>query len=64
MPRHEPARLETEPSATLSADDLALRLGVGRDHVERLADAGAIEPDAAGRFDPGDVHRFRLLLAF
>ena len=64
MPRREPARLATEPSATLSADDLALRLGVGRDHVERLADAGAIEPDAAGRFDPGDVHRVRLLLAF
>ncbi len=48
----------------ISADELALRLGLGRDRVERLANAGAIEPDDSGWFDPGDVHRVRLLLAF
>ena len=48
----------------VSADELALRLGVGRERVEQLAHAGAIEPDGAGWFDPGDVHRVRLLLAF
>ena len=48
----------------VSADELALRLGVGRDRVEQLADGAAIERDDAGRFDLGDVHRMRLLLAF
>ena len=48
----------------MSADDLAFRLGVGRDRVEQLADSGAIKSDTGGRFDPGDVHRVRLLLAF
>jgi adenylate cyclase len=49
---------------SLTVDELALRLAVGPDRVERLAFAGAIEPDADGRFRPGDVHRVRLLLAF
>ena len=49
---------------TLSADELALRLAVDRARVELLADAGAIERDPSGGFDPGDVHRVRLLLAF
>lgn len=48
----------------ISADELALRLGVARDRVAQLATAGAIEPDLDGWFDPGDVHRVRLLLAF
>lgn len=53
-----------QPSPHISADELALRLGVGRDRVAQLASAGAIEPDDDGWFDPGDVHRIRLLLAF
>lgn len=64
MSQHDSARVAREGSTHLSADDVALRLGVGRDRVEQLADLGAIERDANGRFDPGDVHRVRLLLAF
>jgi adenylate cyclase len=64
MSQHDSARVAREGSTHLSADDVALRLGVGRDRVEQLADLGAIERDADGRFDPGDVHRVRLLLAF
>ncbi len=52
------------PPIRITTDELALRLGVDRERVERLADAGAIERDAAGTFDPGDVHRVRLLNAF
>ena len=48
----------------ISADELALRLGVERDRVHELADAGALQPDADRLFDLGDVHRLRLLLAF
>ena len=48
----------------ISADELALRLGVDRERVRQLSSAGAIESDADGWFDPGDVHRVRLLLAF
>ena len=43
---------------------MALRLGVKRDGVDQLVAGGAIERDADGGFDPGDVHRVRLLLAF
>ncbi len=64
MPRRAPLPSATERRPSLTADDLALRLGVGRDRVEQLADAGAVERGADGRFDPGDVHRVRLLLAF
>ena len=32
--------------------------------MEQLAEFGVISPDPDGRFDPGDVHRVRLLLAF
>jgi adenylate cyclase len=53
-----------EGSLRISADELALRLGIGRQRVEQLARVGAIEADADGSFDPGDVHRVRLLLAF
>jgi adenylate cyclase len=51
-------------SGRLSADDVALRLNIAPDRVVQLAQRGAIEPGADGRFDPGDVHRVRLLLAF
>jgi adenylate cyclase len=64
MSRRDPVRVAVEGSPHLSADDLALRLGVGRGRVEQLADLGVIERDADGRFDPGNVHRVRLLLAF
>ena len=64
MSRLDPDHSAAEPSPHLSAGDLALRLGIGGDRVQRLAELGAIEDDADGRFDPGDVHRVRLLLAF
>ena len=47
-----------------TADELALRLGVPVERVAELADRGILERDAAGTFDPGDVHRVRLLQAF
>ncbi|HEX6867426.1 MAG TPA: hypothetical protein VF119_01410, partial [Candidatus Limnocylindrales bacterium] len=52
------------PDPTISADELAQRLGVASDRVEGLVRAGALGADDDGRFDPGDVHRLRLLLAF
>lgn len=64
MSQRDRTPASSERSPTLSVDELALRLTVERDRVERLADAGAIERDPDGRFDPGDVHRVRLLLAF
>ena len=48
----------------LSAAELAARLGVDTAWVERVADAGAIDRGTDGSFDPGDVHRVRLLSAF
>jgi adenylate cyclase len=50
--------------ARVAGDEMALRLGVERDRVEKLVDSGAIERDPDGWFDLGDVHRVRLLLAF
>jgi len=50
--------------ARLSADELAIRVGAHVDRVEELANRGVLTPDADGRFDPGDVHRLRLLQAF
>ncbi len=57
---------DTHPDgpARLSAADLAVRLGVDVAWVERLAQAGVIDAAADGTFDPGDVHRVRLLKAF
>src|SRR3954453_16114514 len=46
--------------AHISGAELALRLGVDRERVEQLAIGGALESDADGLFDPGDVHRVRL----
>jgi adenylate cyclase len=48
----------------ISGAELALRLGVDRERVDQLAAAGALASDAEGLFNPGDVHRLRLLLAF
>ena len=56
--------MATDSSSRVSGEELALRLGVAPDRVERLADGATIERGADGRFDLGDVHRLRLLLAF
>ena len=57
---------DTHPAGSnrLTAGDLALRLGVDTAWVEVLAQAGALDAAADGTFDPGDVHRVRLLKAF
>ena len=49
---------------SLSREELAARLGVDAARVDRLVDIGAIQPAPDGRFDPRDVHRVRLLVAF
>ena len=56
--------MASDSSTRVSGEELALRLGVSPDRVERLADGATIERGADGRFDLGDVHRLRLLLAF
>ena len=56
--------MASDSSTRVSGEELALRLGVPPDRVERLADGATIERGADGRFDLGDVHRLRLLLAF
>ncbi len=48
----------------ISAEELARRLGVDAARVAELARAGAIAGSDDGSFDPGDVHRVRLLIAF
>ena len=48
----------------LSVADIALHVGMEPERVEELAALGVIEPDAAGRFEPGDIHRLRLLRGF
>jgi adenylate cyclase len=54
-----------QPAAPrITAPELALRLGVGRDRIDQLADLGVIVRDAEGRFEPGDVHRVRLIKGF
>ena len=60
----EPGAQPPGPGGGLSADDLAIRLNVDRERVERLARVGVLQRDATGRFDAGDVHRIRLLDAF
>ena len=54
---------EGEPQL-ISADELALRLGVDRRSRRTAGHIGALKPDADRMFDAGDVHRLRLLLAF
>ena len=55
---------EVGGGAGVSGDELALRLGIGRERVDELAATAAIVRGPDGSFDPGDVHRVRLLLAF
>ena len=48
----------------ISVEEVARRLGVGTGLIERLIEARILDADAAGRLDPGDVHRVRLLAEF
>ena len=64
MARGDDDEARRERPHSLTAQELALRLGVEPEHVDRLAQAGALNREPGGHFDPGDVHRARLLLAF
>jgi adenylate cyclase len=48
----------------VTADELARRLGLPVERIDRLAELGVLERDGDGRFDPGDAHRVRLLAGF
>ncbi|HET7473365.1 MAG TPA: adenylate/guanylate cyclase domain-containing protein [Candidatus Limnocylindrales bacterium] len=48
----------------VTVDEIARRLGVPSELVDRLTETGVLELDADGRLDPGDVHRVRLLAGF
>jgi adenylate cyclase len=48
----------------VSVEEIARRLGVRADVVDRLVEAGILQADADGRLDPGDIHRVRLLSGF
>jgi adenylate cyclase len=64
-PAHTRHIVNDEPEvARIAADELARRVGLQTEGVLRLADLGVIERGDDGRFDPGDVHRVRLLNAF
>jgi adenylate cyclase len=48
----------------ITVEEIARRLGVPLDLVQRLIEAGVLGLDSQGRLDPGDVHRVRLLSGF
>jgi adenylate cyclase len=48
----------------LSADELADRSGVTPDRLATIALIGVLRPGPDGRYDPGDIHRVRLIRAF
>ena len=64
MTGEDPTRRQAGSVTRVSGDELALRLGVDRHRVDELAASSAIVRGADGSFDPGDIHRVRLLLAF
>ena len=45
--------------ARVTAEELALRVGIPPRQVDDLAEREILDRDANGRFDPGDVHRLR-----
>jgi class 3 adenylate cyclase len=57
------AEANTNP-ASVSVEEIASRLGISAEVVERLVETGVLKPDGDGRFDPGDIHRIRLLSGF
>lgn len=58
----EPA--SDERPLRLSAEEVAARVGLEPERVGHLADVGFIERGPDGSFEPGDVHRVRLMRAF
>jgi adenylate cyclase len=48
----------------VSVEEIARRLGVPAEVVDRLIESGVLQADAERRLDPGDIHRVRLLSGF
>jgi class 3 adenylate cyclase len=48
----------------ITSEEVARRLGIDAQRVDELVRAGAIEPPEPGSFEPDDLHRVRLLVAF
>src|SRR3954464_6608073 len=48
----------------VSVEEIARRLGVPAELVDRLVEAGGLQRGADGLLGPGDVHRVRLLSGF
>lgn len=47
----------------LSMRELAERSGVNVQRLRQLVDLGILSPDAAGRFQPADIQRVRIIQA-
>ena len=55
---------QAQAARRLTAAELAERSSTSVDRLGQLADIGVLSPGADGRYDPGDVHRVRLVDAF
>jgi len=53
-----------DDASRLSRDELTRRAGEHDLDVDALVDAGILRPDVDGRFQPGDLHRLRIVAAF
>jgi adenylate cyclase len=51
------------PMTGLSVRELAERSGVNAQRLRQLVDLGILRPDAAGRFQPADIQRVRIIQA-
>ena len=51
------------PMTGLSMRELAERSGVNVQRLRQLVDLGVLGPDAAGRFQPADIQRVRIIQA-
>jgi DNA-binding transcriptional MerR regulator len=51
------------PVTALSMQALAERSGVNVPRLRQLVDLGILSPDAAGRFQPADIQRVRIIQA-
>jgi DNA-binding transcriptional MerR regulator len=52
-----------QPMTEFSMPELAERSGVNAQRLRQLVDLGILSPDAAGRFQPADIQRVRIIEA-
>src|SRR5918992_6341900 len=52
-----------QPMTEFSMPELAERSGVNAQRLRQLVDLGILSPDAAGRFQPADIQRVRIIQA-